>query len=307
MALRLYSSAEFRAVFSTPTNEGLRGDVSPTVSVTVGSVLVGTLPAARHRALTGRKETDGHQIVARQVDPASSPSAWPSLAALVLVAVDRGPGATSPAAPRPPPAAARRPPACHGRLPPPAGRRRRVAGRDAPPDALLAAEGGDPSTGQLGTYVWLDSGSDSPWLPGRSARGRGRRAADPHARSRTVRSRAWAARYVPAGRPGPRGRARPSATAPAAPRFDAPGPGDWTVEVFVEFAPGVGRGALLLASRGGVNRPGVAHCRRWAPRWPPSPVDPVAAPRRPSPSFSSSPAARPTRAPPSSRSRDCWS
>ena len=34
-ALRLYGSAEFRAVFSTPTNEGLRGDVSPTVSVTV--------------------------------------------------------------------------------------------------------------------------------------------------------------------------------------------------------------------------------------------------------------------------------
>ncbi len=34
-ALRLYGSADFRAVFSTPTNEGLRGDVSPTVSVTV--------------------------------------------------------------------------------------------------------------------------------------------------------------------------------------------------------------------------------------------------------------------------------
>jgi len=34
-ALRLYGSAEFRAVFSTPSNEGLRGDASPTVSVTV--------------------------------------------------------------------------------------------------------------------------------------------------------------------------------------------------------------------------------------------------------------------------------
>lgn len=36
-ALRLYSAAEFRAVFPTPTSEGLRGDVSPTVTVTVGS------------------------------------------------------------------------------------------------------------------------------------------------------------------------------------------------------------------------------------------------------------------------------
>jgi hypothetical protein len=37
IALRLYGSAEFRAVFSTPTNEGLRGDSSPVVSVVVGS------------------------------------------------------------------------------------------------------------------------------------------------------------------------------------------------------------------------------------------------------------------------------
>jgi hypothetical protein len=36
-ALRLYGSAEFRAVFPTPATEGLRGDSSPVVSVTVGS------------------------------------------------------------------------------------------------------------------------------------------------------------------------------------------------------------------------------------------------------------------------------
>jgi hypothetical protein len=34
-SLRLYSTADFRAVFSTPTNEGLRGDTSPTVRITV--------------------------------------------------------------------------------------------------------------------------------------------------------------------------------------------------------------------------------------------------------------------------------
>ena len=35
-SVKLQSSTEFRAVFSTPTTEGLRGDVSPTIKVTVG-------------------------------------------------------------------------------------------------------------------------------------------------------------------------------------------------------------------------------------------------------------------------------
>jgi hypothetical protein len=35
-----------------------------------------------------------------------------------------------------------------------------------PPAATLAVEGGDPVTGQLGTFTWGDGGSDSPWLPG---------------------------------------------------------------------------------------------------------------------------------------------
>lgn len=34
-SLRLYSTADFRAVFSTPSNEGVRGDTSPTVRITV--------------------------------------------------------------------------------------------------------------------------------------------------------------------------------------------------------------------------------------------------------------------------------
>ena len=36
-SLRLQSATEFRAVFSTPSSEGLRGDTSPTVRITVGS------------------------------------------------------------------------------------------------------------------------------------------------------------------------------------------------------------------------------------------------------------------------------
>ena len=35
-----------------------------------------------------------------------------------------------------------------------------------PPDASLAAEGGDAVVGQLGSFTWGDGGSDSPWLPG---------------------------------------------------------------------------------------------------------------------------------------------
>src|SRR5262245_44297418 len=35
-----------------------------------------------------------------------------------------------------------------------------------PPAASLKAEGGDPVGGQLGSYTWDGSGSDSPWLQG---------------------------------------------------------------------------------------------------------------------------------------------
>jgi hypothetical protein len=35
-----------------------------------------------------------------------------------------------------------------------------------PPAASLAVEGGDPVEGELGSFGWLNGGSDSPWLPG---------------------------------------------------------------------------------------------------------------------------------------------
>jgi hypothetical protein len=113
-----------------------------------------------------------------------------------------------------------------------------VPGRDSPPDALLAAEGGDPIAGQLGTYVWQETGSDSPWLPGAPlAVGAG----EPLTLSVVPDGeiRAWAVRYVPAAAGGPEG-ATSLGEGAGSPRFDAPGPGAWTVEVFVEFAPGVG-------------------------------------------------------------------
>jgi hypothetical protein len=113
-----------------------------------------------------------------------------------------------------------------------------IPGRDAPPDALLAAEGGDPAAGQLGTYVWLESGSDSPWLPGAPL---SVGAGEPLAVTLVPEGamRAWSARYVPAAAGGPEG-AESLGEGAGTPRFGAPGPGAWTVEVFVEFAPGVG-------------------------------------------------------------------
>lgn len=122
--------------------------------------------------------------------------------------------------------------------PSPVGPSPSLAGRDAPPDALLAAEGGDPVTGQLGTYIWLESGSDSPWLPGAPlAVGSGEPLTLTLAPDGDVR--AWRARYVPADRPGPEGAVSlGEGTGMAA--FDTPGAGAWTVEVFVEFAAGVG-------------------------------------------------------------------
>ncbi len=113
-----------------------------------------------------------------------------------------------------------------------------VPGRDSPPEAFLAAEGGDPVAGQLGTYVWLETGSDSPWLPGAPlAVGAG----EPLTLSLMPEGeiRAWSARHVPAAAGGPEG-ATSLGEGIGSPRFTAPGPGAWTVEVFVEFAAGAG-------------------------------------------------------------------
>lgn len=113
-----------------------------------------------------------------------------------------------------------------------------LAGRDAPPDALLAAEGGEAVIGQLGTYVWFETGSDSPWLPGaRLAVGTGEPLMLTLAPDGEIR--AWRARIVPAAVDGPAG-ATSIGEGTGAPAFDAPGTGAWTVEVFVEFAAGVG-------------------------------------------------------------------
>jgi hypothetical protein len=109
---------------------------------------------------------------------------------------------------------------------------------DGPPAARLAAEGGEPVTGQLGTFVWGDGGSDSPWLPGAPLRvGAGERLS--LTLSPAIRIGHWRARSTRAGASDPAG-----ATALGSGAGDvaltAPGKGSWTVEVAVDFADGLG-------------------------------------------------------------------
>lgn len=109
---------------------------------------------------------------------------------------------------------------------------------DGPPAARLSAEGGDPVTGQLGTYVWRDQGSDSPWLPGaRIAVGRAEPLTIRLAPRTLVAS--WQARIVPADLPGPDG-AVPVGKGSGIPRFQAPKRGAWTLEVHIVFADDAG-------------------------------------------------------------------
>ena len=113
-----------------------------------------------------------------------------------------------------------------------------IAPADGPPAARLAAEGGDSVTGQLGTYVWRNAGSDSPWLPGAPISvGAGEPLTVMVDQAIGVTS--WRARAVPANADGPDG-ATLLGQGAGDPAFQAPGPGSWTVEVHIVFEAGAG-------------------------------------------------------------------
>jgi hypothetical protein len=112
-----------------------------------------------------------------------------------------------------------------------------------PPVAALAAEGGDPTDGQLGSYTWGDGGSDAPWLPGtRTAVGAGEPLTVTFRPEATIRS--WSARAVPAASGGPKG-ATALGEGSGRPRFMAPDGGTWTVEVHVVFANPAGQASYF--------------------------------------------------------------
>lgn len=107
-----------------------------------------------------------------------------------------------------------------------------------PPQATLAAEGGDPVVGQLGSFTWADGGSDSPWLPGAPVTvGAGEPLTV--ALGDGVAIAGWTARRVPAGTTDGAG-AVGLGGGPAPARFAAPAPGSWSVQVDVTFADDLG-------------------------------------------------------------------
>jgi hypothetical protein len=112
-----------------------------------------------------------------------------------------------------------------------------------PPVAALAAEGGDATDGQLGTYTWGDGGSDAPWLPGaRVAVGTGEPLTVTFRPETAIET--WSARSVPATADGPAG-ATDLGEGSGRPQYIAPGAGTWTVEVRVVFANAAGKASYF--------------------------------------------------------------
>jgi hypothetical protein len=107
-----------------------------------------------------------------------------------------------------------------------------------PPAASLSVEGGDPVTGQLGTFTWGDGGSDSPWLPGSPITVG---AVEPLTVTIAdgVGVATWSARRVPAGATDGTGAVSLGTGGPPI-AFDAPATGSWSVQVIVDFVGGLG-------------------------------------------------------------------
>lgn len=112
-----------------------------------------------------------------------------------------------------------------------------------PPAASLSVEGGDPVTGQLGTFTWGDGGSDSPWLPGSPIDvGAGERLTVTILAPIGVAT--WSAKRIAAGSAGGSGATGPTGLGTGGPpiAFGAPETGSWSIQVTVDFDGGLGSG-----------------------------------------------------------------
>jgi hypothetical protein len=107
-----------------------------------------------------------------------------------------------------------------------------------PPAASLAVDGGDPVVGELGSFTWQGSGSDSPWLPGsRIHVGTGERLTMTLAEPLAIEH--WTAVRVPSVGLD----AAPSVglgEGDGPPAFGGPPAGSWSVQVSVWFAGNLG-------------------------------------------------------------------
>jgi hypothetical protein len=113
---------------------------------------------------------------------------------------------------------------------------------DGPPNASIQAEGGDPVTGQLGSYTWADGGSDSPWLPGSPITvGAGEPLTVRLSGAAVVAD--WNAAQVAPGTAEGSGAVSLGSADGEPIRFLAPGAGRWSVQVLVRFGRGSGSAA----------------------------------------------------------------
>lgn len=104
-----------------------------------------------------------------------------------------------------------------------------------PPAASIAVEGGDPVVGELGTFTWMNGGSDAPWLDGSPIHvGAGETLVLALAEDFPIAT--WkVSRVAPGSRDGVGAVAMGQGSGEPI-TFHAPPPGSWSVVVSVRFA-----------------------------------------------------------------------
>jgi hypothetical protein len=112
-----------------------------------------------------------------------------------------------------------------------------------PPDATLQVEGGDPVIGELGSWSWMNAGSDAPYLPGYPIHvGKGERLI--FAMVERVPIDSWQVRRVPPSSiPNDVGSVAMGEGTGDTIWFESPPEGTWAVSVEVWFAGTLGSAA----------------------------------------------------------------
>jgi hypothetical protein len=110
------------------------------------------------------------------------------------------------------------------------------------PAVTLTVEGGDPVTGELGSYTWGDGGSDAPWLPGAPITVGARETLTLSVEQDRPGVERWVVRYAPidAG-PSPDAIESDAGDGPAV--FAPPPPGRWGLQLELWFEDGLGSAA----------------------------------------------------------------
>lgn len=108
-----------------------------------------------------------------------------------------------------------------------------------PPVAVLTFRGGQPTAGDLGTYIYRGAGSDSPWLPGELVAVPPAGALGQVFLSEPLTVTSWRVRVVPVGQVPEIGEGREIASGEGRIAFELP-TGSWTLQLSVQFGDGAG-------------------------------------------------------------------